>query len=1166
MFEIFPWNPHLETGVALVDEQHRKLVQLLNRLAQQHVQGASQAQIHAILGELADYARYHFETEEGIWQSLLAGDDALTQHIQSHQRFFAHISELQQSNKPFQAVLDDLFAYLTQWLAYHILDNDKRMALVLRGVHDGLSLEAAHQQADAQMLGATAVLIQTVLAMYQTVSAQALELMHEKLARKRAEATLRSSQERWQFLLDKPLGEQAIAGSPLENTLRTIIDTMPAGLVAADATTRRIVFANAWFCKLLGYSQSELLGMNPMDIHPPEAWPLVEADFSRMMAGEQKVALAIPVRRKDGSIFLANVERVPVALDGQTSVLATFTDITERYRFETALKTSESHLHTLVDTIPDLIWLKDVDGVYLSCNPAFERFYGAPEADIVGKTDHDFVPQALADDFREHDRAAMAAAHPLANEEWITYPDNQQRALMETTKVPMRDADGRLLGVLGIGHDITGRVKAAQALEAERLRLQSAIDAAQAGTWEWDITANLIRFSERTAVMLGYPDLQLRQGPYGLYFSWIHPEDQPRQQQAMARHLSGELPSFEQELRLRHKDGHWVWVRTLGRVMQRDTQGKPLLVAGISIDISEQKTHREQIDYVTLHDALTGLPNRKLFVAELARAMTELAAPQHLAVAYIDLDSFAAINLAHGLEVGNQLILEVSRKLAAAMQPMQMLAHIGGDEFAVILTHLAHPDDYLAPVSQLLKVVAQPLRLLALELELSVTASMGVALFGSQDQVDAEQLLRQADQAMYLAKQAGKNRCHRFDPVNDEVTRERLTRIDEVRQAVEHNEMVLYYQPKVRLATGEVIGFEALIRWQHPQRGLLPPREFIGLLEQHPMAITLGDWVINTALAQLAQWQTMGLETSISVNIDAMQLLDPDFADRLQVQLGQQPSVAPGQLELEILETGALGNMAHVSALIAQLQGVGLECSLDDFGTGYSSLTFLKQLAAHTLKIDQSFVRGMLDDAEHATIVNSVLGLARNFDRRALAEGVETEAHGRALIEFGCELGQGYAIARPMPAAEVPNWLAQWQAPPSWVEAQAVGPRGISVLLAEVEHRAWFKQVQAFANGQSLQLPANDSQTCRFGHWLSKPSTRQRLEHEIGFDHLEALHQALHERTGELLDDLGAHHADDVAKDLTALAALSQNMLAELRRLRSVQSDSEGVNSAFADL
>ena len=352
-----------------------------------------------------------------------------------------------------------------------------------------------------------------------------------------------------------------------------------------------------------------------------------------------------------------------------------------------------------------------------------------------------------------------------------------------------------------------------------------------------------------------------------------------------------------------------------------------------------------------------------------------------------------------------------------------------------------------------------------------------------------------------------------------------------------------------------LLGFEALIRWQHPLRGLLLPGMFIALLDRHPLAITLGDWVIETALAQLARWSAQGLHTMVSVNIDALQLLDPDFGDRLQQQLRQQPTVLSSQLELEILETGALENIAHVSALIARLQGMGLQCALDDFGTGYSSLTFLKQLTAHTLKIDQSFVHGMLDDAEHATIVNSVLGLARNFERCALAEGIETEFHGRSLIEFGCEYGQGYAIARPMPAADVPNWLAQWHTPESWASSHPVGPRDIPILLAEVELRAWLKQLHACLVLHKPTSPAIDSHACRFGQWLNRPATRQRFDHHPYFAHIESIHESMHRRAEQLLARFHADPSADVKTELAILDAIGQNILDELHQLRRAHLD-----------
>ncbi len=475
MFEIFPWNSHLETGIDVIDEQHRKLVQLINRLAQQHVQGGTQDEVAAILGELADYAVYHFKTEEAIWQDALAGDDWLAQHVIGHQKFFDHILALQSGQRPFQAVLDDLFAYLTQWLAYHILDNDKRMALAVRAIEAGKSIADARQQADEQMRGATATLIQTVLAMYQTVSAQAIELMHEKLARQHAQQALQTSEARWDSLLSAP-AHKPQQWSLAEQRMHAVLDKAPVGLAAADIHTGRFVFVNEYFCQLLGYSRDDALQLSPARIHPPETLPRIEADFAKINAGNPPGPMELPVLRQDGSQFVADIQRIPMEINGQPALLGIFTDITARLQASHALANSESHLRTLVDTIPDLIWLKDTQGVYLSCNPSFERFFGATEAAIVGKTDDDFVDAELADSFRHHDQAAMAAQKPTVNEEWVTFASDGHRALLETTKVPMLGADGRILGVLGISHDMTEQRRMQDELAMHRQHLETLVD------------------------------------------------------------------------------------------------------------------------------------------------------------------------------------------------------------------------------------------------------------------------------------------------------------------------------------------------------------------------------------------------------------------------------------------------------------------------------------------------------------------------------------------------------------------------------------------------------------------------------------------------------------------------------------------------------------------
>jgi EAL domain-containing protein (putative c-di-GMP-specific phosphodiesterase class I) len=292
--------------------------------------------------------------------------------------------------------------------------------------------------------------------------------------------------------------------------------------------------------------------------------------------------------------------------------------------------------------------------------------------------------------------------------------------------------------------------------------------------------------------------------------------------------------------------------------------------------------------------------------------------------------------------------------------------------------------------------------------------------------------MRHADQAMYLAKQAGKNCFHLFDVAKDVAVKCHRESIEQIRQGLDKNEFVLHYQPKVNMRTGEVIGAEALIRWQHPERGLLPPSAFLPIVEDHVISIEIGDWVINQALWQISQWRNSGLDFCVSVNVGALQLQQGHFVMRLSQQLAAHADVPPGNLELEILETSALEDITDIAELMHQCRTLGVHFAVDDFGTGYSSLTYLKRLPAELLKIDQSFIRDMLDDPDDLAIVKGVIGLAHAFHRKVIAEGVETIAHGQLLLAQDCELAQGYGIARPMPANEIPNWVANWQPDIAW--------------------------------------------------------------------------------------------------------------------------------------
>jgi EAL domain-containing protein (putative c-di-GMP-specific phosphodiesterase class I) len=358
---------------------------------------------------------------------------------------------------------------------------------------------------------------------------------------------------------------------------------------------------------------------------------------------------------------------------------------------------------------------------------------------------------------------------------------------------------------------------------------------------------------------------------------------------------------------------------------------------------------------------------------------------------------------------------------------------LGGDEFVAVLIDLESDTDSTPMLTRLLESAALPVQLG--ELRLQVSASLGVTYYPQELDIDADQLLRQADQAMYQAKVAGKNRFHVFDATQDSTLRVHHETLERIRLALDRSEFVLYYQPKVNMRTGAVVGVEALIRWQHPERGLLSPQQFLPEIENHVLAVDVGDWVIDAALTQIEEWRLAGIHLPVSVNVGARQLQQGDFLERLKKALTQHSSVDPSLLELEILETSALEDMVQVSRLMASCSALGVTFALDDFGTGYSSLVYLKRLRVDVLKIDQSFVRDMLDDPDDYAILKGVIGLAEAFKCKVIAEGVETAAHGSCLLQLGCELAQGYGIARPMPADEFPLWATNWRPDARWSQS-----------------------------------------------------------------------------------------------------------------------------------
>jgi len=514
-------------------------------------------------------------------------------------------------------------------------------------------------------------------------------------------------------------------------------------------------------------------------------------------------------------------------------------------------------------------------------------------------------------------------------------------------------------------------------------------------------------------------------------------------------HSGQQTPAFYSELwKTLIESGHWsgeivnrrkngdFYPQQLTITQVRDTGGQASNYVALFSDITAIREHQKQLEHVAHHDVLTNLPNRALLTDRLHQAINySQRLERSLAVVYLDLDGFKQLNDRFGHDVGDEFLTNLAQRMKGELRDGDTLARFGGDEFIAVLGDLERSHDCEPIIARLLAVTATPVTIR--DMELQVSASIGVTLY-PHDGADADQLIRHADQAMYLAKQAGKNCYHLFDVDQDAAVKTLRATLDEIERALERREFVLHYQPKVNMRTGQVIGAEALIRWQHPERGLLPPKAFLPMIEDHPICVAIGEWVINSALDQMVDWDEQGLRLPISVNVGARQMQQEGFIEQLTAALAARPSLSPDRLEIEILESSALEDISQVSEIMLACCQIGVDFALDDFGTGYSSLTYLRRLPAKLLKIDQSFVRDMLVEPDDLAIVQGVIGLAAAFSRYVIAEGVESIAHGEQLLKLGCELAQGYGIARPMPGEEMPAWAADWHPDASWTDG-AIG-------------------------------------------------------------------------------------------------------------------------------
>lgn len=564
--------------------------------------------------------------------------------------------------------------------------------------------------------------------------------------------------------------------------------------------------------------------------------------------------------------------------------------------------------------------------------------------------------------------------------------------------------------------------------EVERLteqRWRHALEGSGDAVWDWTPESGEFHYSRRFAEMLGYGD-----GEFGEhaehFFRIIHPDDVLRIKGELQDYLQRNMGHYVSEMRVACKDGGWKWLLCRGTAIRHDAA--QVRIVGTFTDITLIKQHEKQLEHIAHFDALTGIPNRLLLADRLQQALAHSKRDGSiLAVCYLDLDGFKFVNDTMGHEAGDKVLIEVTKRIKGSIREDDTVARLGGDEFAVLLLGLHAAEECSASLNRLLEAISQPIEIRDKLFE--VSASIGVATYPGDDH-DADTLLRHADQAMYSAKQSGKNRFYLYDAENDQRARTHHELLRRLKLAMERNELELHYQPKVDLRSRHMAGAEALIRWRDPERGLLPPSEFLHEIEGTTLEVELGDWVVAAAFAQLALWHGAGLPMELSINISARHLQAKDFAWKLKRKMLRYPGLPRGSLQVEVLETAALEDIPRVSDTIERCRKLGISFALDDFGTGYSSLSYLGRLPVDTLKIDQSFIRDMMHDAGDRAIVQGVIALAKAFDRRIVAEGVESEELFHELVKMGCEYGQGYGIARPMRASELPAWLEKWNRTP----------------------------------------------------------------------------------------------------------------------------------------
>ncbi len=669
----------------------------------------------------------------------------------------------------------------------------------------------------------------------------------------------------------------------------------------------------------------------------------------------------------------------------------------------------------------DVVLVVDSDGIIVNANPQTEKLLGFSSADLVGQPVEFLVPDAQRDAHRQLRQQFMQQPSGRRLNAKLDFPcrcKDGSWCEVEISLVPVHI--GPAVQVIAQLRDITERRQAQQQLQHSESRLREAQGMARMGSWELDLVSQQLHWSEEVFKLFELnPDLFTPS--YEAFLQCVFPEDRQSVNDAYTSSLANRTP-YQIEHRLQMSDGRIKFVVERGKSFYAGN-GSALRSVGTIQDITHLKEYEKQLARQTTRDALTALPNRDHFQQQVDQALQRARDHgQRLTLMFIDVDDFRNINEAHGHRIGDRLLKDISERLRHCLRDGDILARLGGDEFAVLVEASAQEDYDRGVAERLLLESARPVTVD--QMEFFVSCSIGITRYPA-DGSDIDTLLSNADAAMYHAKSEGKNNYRFYAPEMNQSLRRRMNIGSNLRRAVSNGDFLLHYQPRVELKQGNIVGVEALIRWQDGEGGLISPAEFIPVAEENGLIVPMGEWVLRTACQQARLWQErFRRDLTVAVNISARQFSTCDLVQLVQRVL-DDTCLAPDLLELELTETMLMHDVRRVQQVLAGLRELGVSLAVDDFGTGYSSLSYLKSFPLDALKIDRSFVTDIARDANDEAIVRAIIALAHSLDLRVVAEGVETREQMQYLLLQGCDEVQGFYFSRPVPDLQISELLQQ---------------------------------------------------------------------------------------------------------------------------------------------